>query len=196
MENTKSLSTTRIGFALCGSFCTFGLMLSALEELAKTGYDITPIMSETAYSTSTRFGNAEDFVKRAEDICGKKVLHSVTDVEPIGPKKLLDLLVIAPCTGNTLSKLANGISDSAVTLCAKAHLRNNRPVLIGISSNDALSANAKNIGILLNTKNYFFIPFGQDDAFKKPTSLIAKTQYLNKAVESALEGKQLQPIIV
>lgn len=196
MENTKSLSTTRIGFALCGSFCTFGLMLSALEELAETGYDITPIMSETAYSTSTRFGNAEDFVKRAETICGKKVLHSVTEVEPIGPKKLLDLLVIAPCTGNTLSKLANGISDSSVTLCAKAHLRNNRPVLIGISSNDALSANAKNIGILLNTKNYFFIPFGQDDAFNKPTSLIAKTQYLNKAVASALEGKQLQPIIV
>ena len=186
----------RRGFALCGSFCTLKKMTDQLERLAEIGYDLTPIMSENTYTTDTRFGKAEEFVQRVENICGKPVLHRISEVEPIGPKKLLDLLVIAPCTGNTLAKLANGISDSAVSLAAKAHLRNERPVLVAVSSNDALSGNARNLGTLMNTKNYFFVPFGQDDAVKKPTSLVAKTEMIPEAVKAALEGRQIQPILM
>lgn len=195
MENGNN-SRARIGFALCGSFCTLKKMTDQLERLAEIGYDLTPIMSENTYTTDTRFGKAEEFVQRVESICGKPVLHRISEVEPIGPKKLLDLLVIAPCTGNTLAKLANGISDSAVSLAAKAHLRNERPVLVAVSSNDALSGNARNLGTLMNTKNYFFVPFGQDDAVKKPTSLVAKTEMIPEAVKAALEGKQIQPILI
>lgn len=195
MENGNN-SRARIGFALCGSFCTLKKMTDQLERLAEIGYDLTPIMSENTYTTDTRFGKAEEFVQRVEKICGKPVLHRISEVEPIGPKKLLDLLVIAPCTGNTLAKLANGISDSAVSLAAKAHLRNERPVLVAVSSNDALSGNARNLGTLMNTKNYFFVPFGQDDAVKKPTSLVAKTEMIPEAVKAALEGKQIQPILI
>ena len=195
MENGNN-SRARIGFALCGSFCTLKKMTDQLERLAEIGYDLTPIMSENTYTTDTRFGKAEEFVQRVENICGKPVLHRISEVEPIGPKKLLDLLVIAPCTGNTLAKLANGISDSAVSLAAKAHLRNERPVLDAVSSNDALSGNARNLGTLMNTKNYFFVPFGQDDAVKKPTSLVAKTEMIPEAVKAALEGRQIQPILM
>ena len=195
MENGNN-SRARIGFALCGSFCTLKKMTDQLERLAEIGYDLTPIMSENTYTTDTRFGKAEEFVQRVENICGKPVLHRISEVEPIGPKKLLDLLVIAPCTGNTLAKLANGISDSAVSLAAKAHLRNERPVLVAVSSNDALSGNARNLGTLMNTKNYFFVPFGQDDAIKKPTSLVAKTEMIPEAVKAALEGRQIQPILM
>lgn len=195
MENGNN-SRARIGFALCGSFCTLKKMTDQLERLAEIGYDLTPIMSENTYTTDTRFGKAEEFVQRVENICGKPILHRISDVEPIGPKKLLDLLVIAPCTGNTLAKLANGISDSAVSLAAKAHLRNERPVLVAVSSNDALSGNARNLGTLMNTKNYFFVPFGQDDAVKKPTSLVAKTEMIPEAVKAALEGRQIQPILM
>lgn len=195
MENGNN-SRARIGFALCGSFCTLKKMTDQLERLAEIGYDLTPIMSENTYTTDTRFGKAEEFVQRVENICGKPVLHRISEVEPIGPKKLLDLLVIAPCTGNTLAKLANGISDSAVSLAAKAHLRNERPVLIAVSSNDALSGNARNLGTLMNTKNYFFVPFGQDDAIMKPTSLVAKTEMIPEAVKAALEGRQIQPILM
>ena len=195
MENGNN-SRAWIGFALCGSFCTLKKMTDQLERLAEIGYDLTPIMSENTYTTDTRFGKAEEFVQRVENICGKPVLHRISEVEPIGPKKLLDLLVIAPCTGNTLAKLANGISDSAVSLAAKAHLRNERPVLVAVSSNDALSGNARNLGTLMNTKNYFFVPFGQDDAVKKPTSLVAKTEMIPEAVKAALEGKQIQPILI
>ncbi len=195
MENGNN-SRARIGFALCGSFCTLKKMTDQLERLAEIGYDLTPIMSENTYTTDTRFGKAEEFVQRVENICGKPVLHRISEVEPIGPKKLLDLLVIAPCTGNTLAKLANGISDSAVSLAAKAHLRNERPVLVAVSSNDALSGNARNLGTLMNTKNYFFVPFGQDDAVKKPTSLVAKTEMIPEAVKAALEGRQIQPILM
>ncbi len=195
MENGNN-SRARIGFALCGSFCTLKKMIDQLERLAEIGYDLTPIMSENTYTTDTRFGKAEEFVQRVENICGKPVLHRISEVEPIGPKKLLDLLVIAPCTGNTLAKLANGISDSAVSLAAKAHLRNERPVLVAVSSNDALSGNARNLGTLMNTKNYFFVPFGQDDAVKKPTSLVAKTEMIPEAVKAALEGRQIQPILM
>ena len=195
MENGNN-SRARIGFALCGSFCTLKKMTDQLERLAEIGYDLTPIMSENTYTTDTRFGKAEEFVQRVEKICGKPVLHRISEVEPTGPKKLLDLLAIAPCTGNTLAKLANGISDSAVSLAAKAHLRNERPVLVAVSSNDALSGNARNLGTLMNTKNYFFVPFGQDDAVKKPTSLVAKTEMIPEAVKAALEGRQIQPILM
>ena len=195
MENGNN-SRARIGYALCGSFCTLKKMTDQLERLAEIGYDLTPIMSENTYTTDTRFGKAEEFVQRVENICGKPVLHRISEVEPIGPKKLLDLLVIAPCTGNTLAKLANGISDSAVSLAAKAHLRNERPVLVAVSSNDALSGNARNLGTLMNTKNYFFVPFGQDDAVKKPTSLVAKPEMITAAVKAAMEGKKKQTIVI
>ena len=160
------------------------------------GYDIVPIMSANTYSTDTRFGTAESFRERVENICSRPVLHTLAEVEPFGPKKLLDLLVVAPCTGNTLAKIANGVSDSAVSLAVKAHLRNERPVLIAISSNDALSGNAKNLGSLMNTRHIYFVPFGQDDAIKKPTSLVAKTEMIPAAVEAALKGEQIQPLLM
>ena len=156
------LKNKKIGFALCGSFCTFKKAVSAITDLKKTGADIIPIMSETAYSTDTRFGTAVSIREKIENISGCDIIHTIHDAEPIGPKKLLDALVILPCTGNTLAKLANGIADSSVTLATKAHLRNARPVIIGISTNDALSAAAQNIGKLMTRKNLYFIPFTQD----------------------------------
>lgn len=188
--------STRLGFAFTGSFCTMRTVTDIMRKAKEKGYDIFPIMSETVYSTDTRFGKSKDFIDEIEEICGRKIIASVTDAEPIGPKKLIDALVIAPCTGNTLGKLANGIYDGCVPLAAKANLRNNRPVIIAPSTNDGLAASAKNIGNLLNTKNIFFVPFGQDDPIGKNNSLVAKWDYLIPAVESALRGEQLQPIIM
>lgn len=190
------MANKRIGFAVTGSFCTFEKALDQLEELAKRGYDLYPIMSETAFSTDTRFGKAEDFRHRMEQITGRKVIHTIAQAEPIGPKALLDLVVVAPCTGNSLAKLAWGITDTSVTMAVKAHLRNRRPVLLGVSSNDALAAAAKNIGLLLNAKNLYFIPMGQDDPEKKAASVVAHFDRMPQAVEAALEGKQLQPMLV
>ena len=183
-----------LGFAMCGSFCT---LLSAVSEMEKlcADYDILPIMSETAFSTDTRFGLSADFVKRIKDICKKEIIHTVKGAEPIGPKKLTDVMVIAPCTGNTLAKLALGITDSSVTMAAKAHLRNNRPLVIAIATNDALSGSAKNIGALLNFKNVYFVPFSQDDAEGKPRSCIADMSLIAKTIECALCERQIQPII-
>ncbi len=189
------MSDLRIGFALCGSFCTYAKTFEVLEYLAAEYKDITPIMSEKSYTTDTRFGTAESFIKRLEDICGKKVIHSVKGAEPIGPGALLDVLVIAPCTGNTLAKLARGVTDSSVTMAAKAHLRNERPILIAVSTNDGLSGSASNIGELLNRKNIYFVPFGQDDALNKPRSLVAKFNLLPDALAAAAKGVQLQPIL-
>ena len=186
---------TRIGFALCGSFCTFGSVIPILQELADADYTITPIMSQTAYATDTRFGKAEDFRERIQTICGAPILHTVFEAEPIGPKKLLDALIIAPCTGNTLGKLAGGISDSAVTLAAKAHLRNQRPVIVGVSTNDALAGSAANIGKLLGTRNYYFIPLRQDDPVNKPTSIVADFSKTRQTLEAALQGQQFQPLL-
>ena len=169
--------------------------LEELPRLTGSGFDITPIMSETAYTTDTRFGAAEEFRRMMTEATGHEIIHSVTQAEPIGPKKLLDLLIIAPCTGNTLGKLAGGITDTAVTMAAKAHLRNKRPLLIAVSTNDALSASAKNIGVLLNTKNVFFIPMRQDDPENKETSLVADMGLLLPSALAALEGKQLQPLL-
>ena len=189
------LKNKRIGFAMTGSFCTFRKVLQELEKLSDEGADITPIMSGTAYSTDTRFGTAEGFLKRISDITKKPIISTITEAEPIGPQGLLDILIIAPCTGNTLAKLANGIADSSVTLAAKAHLRNQKPVLIAVSTNDGLGNAAKNIGTLLNSKNIYFVPFGQDDFANKPNSLVADMSLIKEAAISALSGQQLQPIL-
>lgn len=184
-----------VGFALTGSFCTFSRVVNELSELAKTGADIFPIMSEMSYNTDTRFGKAVEFREKIEEICKRSIIKSVKEAEPIGPKGYLDLLVIAPCTGNTLAKLASGVTDSSVTMAAKAHLRNQRPVLIAVSTNDGLANSAKNIGILLNAKNIYLVPFGQDDCVKKPNSLVADMSKIIPAAMAALDGIQLQPIL-
>ena len=184
-----------VGFALCGSFCTYGRLFPVMEQLAKS-YDIIPIFSENAYATDSRFGTAAEHIAKAEAICGSPVLHTLTEVEPIGPKKLLDALVIAPCTGNTLAKLAHSIADGPVTMAAKSHLRNGRPVILAVSTNDALAGAAENIGKLLARKHYYFVPFGQDDAFGKPTSIVADFSKIPQTVEMALEGKQIQPLLL
>lgn len=184
-----------IGFAMTGSFCTFSRVLKELENLVMTGATIYPIMSEISYNTDTRFGSATEFRQRLEMICGNPIIKSVKEAEPIGPKSYLDLLIIAPCTGNSLAKLAGGITDSSVTMAAKAHLRNAKPVLVAVSTNDGLGNSAKNIGVLLNTKNIYLVPFGQDDFEKKPNSLVADMSQIIPAAMSALSGKQLQPIL-
>ncbi len=184
-----------IGFAFCGSFCTFRKAIEALRGLAGQ-YQITPILSDAAYHIDSRFGKASDFIEEIETICGAKALHTLDEVEPLGPKKLLDLLVIAPCTGNTLGKLANGIADSAATFACKAHLRNARPVVLAISTNDGLSGSAENLGRLLHRKHYYFVPFGQDSPLGKPYSLVADFSRLPETVENALLGVQVQPILL
>lgn len=190
-----NLSDAVVGYAMTGSFCTFAQSLDCLADLRKKCREIFPIMSFNAASVDTRFGKAADFRKKIEDICGKPIINSIGEAEPIGPKKLLDILVILPCTGNTTAKIALGITDTPVTLAAKAHLRNERPLLIGVSTNDALSGNAKNIGELLNIKNVFFIPMAQDNPENKPRSVVAIFSMLIPALEAALAGKQIQPIL-
>ncbi|MBQ2420924.1 MAG: dipicolinate synthase subunit B [Clostridia bacterium] len=190
------MKNLKVGYAMCGSFCTLKRAVEEIKVLKEKDFDIYPIMSPITYSTDTRFGKAADFIGEVEEICGKKIISTVKEAEPIGPKGLLDVLVISPCTGNTLGKIANGITDSSVSMAAKAHLRNGRPLVLTIATNDALSASAKNIGALMNTKNVYFVPFGQDDAFKKPTSLIANFSLIYDTVISALDGKQLQPILL
>jgi len=185
-----------LGFAMCGSFCTFHPVLAQLKLLKKDFPNIIPIMSETSYDTDTRFGNAEEFRSQLETICGKPVLHTIPETEPIGPKRLLDALILAPCTGNTLAKLANGIADTAVTLACKAHLRNERPIVLAVSTNDGLGANAASIGTLLARKHIFFVPFGQDAALQKPCSLVADFSQLGQTVHAALQGEQIQPILL
>ena len=181
-----------IGFAMCGSLCTFNAVFSAMETVSKK-HNLIPILSEPSQTIDSRFG--EDHVRRVVEICGRPPLCTIEDVEPIGPKKLLDALVIAPCTGNTLAKLAHSIADGPVTMAAKSHLRNGRPILIAISTNDGLAGAAENIGKLLGRKNYFFVPFGQDDPFGKPTSLVADFSKILPALDLALECKQFQPIL-
>ena len=185
-----------IGYAFCGSFCTFASSMQALQELAAQYEHVIPIFSQVSASTDTRVGKAADFIAQAEQICQLKALLTLAQVEPIGPKKMLDLLVIAPCTGNTLAKLANGVADSSVTLACKAHLRNARPVVIAVSSNDALAANAENIGRLLARRHYYFVPLQQDNAIAKPTSVVADFQQIPQTVELALQGKQIQPLLL
>lgn len=185
-----------VGYALTGSFCTFDKSISQIEHLISCGFDVLPIMSFNAYSVDTRFGKAEAFRKRISTVTGKEIISSIESAEPIGPKKLTDVLVVLPCTGNTLAKLAYGIYDTPVTLAVKSHLRNQRPVVIGVSSNDSLSATAKNIGLLLNNKHYYFIPMSQDDPAKKPFSVVCDFDKTTETIEAALYGKQLQPILI
>ncbi|MBQ7687873.1 MAG: dipicolinate synthase subunit B [Clostridia bacterium] len=185
-----------VGFALCGSFCTFRKVIPELQRLRDAGYKIQPIMSFNAYNMDTRFGTARTFREEIETVTGAKIIATIPDAEPIGPKKLLDALIIAPCTGNTLAKLAVGIADTPVTLAAKSHLRNGRPLLIGVSTNDALAGAAKNIGALQNYKNVFFIPYGQDDSTEKPASLVADFTQTIPALEAALRGVQIQPLLL
>lgn len=184
-----------IGFALCGSYCTYDRVFPVIETLSKE-YKVIPILSEAAYTTDSRFGTAEHWKTRLEEICGCPPLHLISQVEPIGPKGLLDILVIAPCTGNTLAKLAHSIADGPVTMAAKSHLRNGRPVLVAVSTNDGLAGAGENIGRLLARKHYYFVPFGQDNALKKPTSLVADFSKIPPAMEAAMEGKQIQPLLL
>ena len=186
---------TRLGLALCGSYCTFDKVLPIAESLSEE-FDLTAIMSENAAETDTRFGCAENVKKRLSEITGKDVICTISGAEPVGPMKLFDAIAVAPCTGNTLAKLAGGIADTAVTMACKAHLRNGRPIVIAISTNDALATNAKNIGELLNRKNIYFVPFGQDDPQGKPTSMIADLTLLADTVEASIEGRQIQPVIL
>lgn len=190
-----SLEGVRIGYAISGSFCTFEKSFAAAEELVKAGAELLPIMSFNAASISTRFGTAEENVRRFEDIAKRKVITAIEDAEPIGPKKMCDVMVVAPCTANSLAKLALGITDTGLTMAVKSHLRNAGPVVIAVSTNDALAACAKNIGILQNYKHYFFVPYAQDNFLKKPNSIVADFSLIPETVEMALRGIQIQPII-
>lgn len=184
-----------VGFAVCGSFCTHAKAMEALEQVKARFRTVIPIVSECTAATDTRFGPAHELMREMERICDRRVISSIREAEPIGPKKLLDLLIIAPCTGNTLGKLACGITDTAVTMAAKAHLRNQRPLLIAHSTNDGLAASAPNLGTLLSRKYIYFVPFGQDDPEKKPSSLVADFSKVADAAQAALEGRQLQPLL-
>lgn len=190
-----SLKGKHIGVAFTGSFCTYEKVFEELSKLTEEGALVQTIFSDAAQTIDSRFGKAKDFVQKAEEMTGIKPMLTIPEAEPIGPKSLLDILVLLPCTGNTIAKLANGITDTPVLMAAKAHLRNNKPLLISISTNDALGMNMKNIGLLLNTKNIYFVPFGQDNPVTKPNSMIAHTSLLLPAIDSALAGTQYQPVI-
>ena len=186
----------QVGFAVCGSFCTHRQALDALADLQERYPNIIPIASDFSAKTNTRFGRAEDLIWELERLSGRNVISNIQGAEPIGPQKLLDVLVIAPCTGNTLAKLTYGIADTSVTMAAKAHLRNGRPVVVAVSTNDGLATAARNIGELLARKNYYFVPFRQDDPLGKPTSVVADLRLLTDTVTAALEGRQLQPLLL
>ena len=188
------MKQVKLGLALCGSYCTYDKVLAEAEKLSEE-YEVTALMSETACSTDSRFGTAQGFIERLEGMTGKAIIRTITGAERVGPERLFDVLVIAPCTGNTLAKLAHGVTDTAVTMAAKSHLRNGKPVVIALSTNDALSGSAMNIAELLNRKNYYFVPFGQDDPAGKPTSLQADFSKISDTVEAALHGQQIQPIL-
>jgi len=188
--------TERVGFAICGSFCTHERVLRELERLCGEYESVVPIVSETVCATDTRFGAARELLDTVERLTGRKAVSTIREAEPIGPKKLLDVLVVAPCTGNTLGKLSCGITDTAVTMAVKAHLRNERPVVLAVASNDGLSGAARNLGELLVRKNIYFVPFGQDDPAGKPCSLVADFSRIGDTVRSALEGRQLQPLLL
>lgn len=190
------MEQVRVGFAFCGSFCTYDKAMGALEKVRARYGDVTPIVSENSAATDTRFGPAHEFMREMERICDRRVIDTIAKAEPIGPKRLLDVLVICPCTGNTLAKLAHGVTDSSVTMAAKAHLRNGRPVVLCPATNDGLAASARNIGILLDKKNVYFVPFRQDDPVGKPTSLVGDFSLVPAAIDAALEGRQLQPVLL
>ncbi len=183
-----------LGYAFCGSFCTHEKAIQKLEEIIALGYEVQPIMSENVYLTDTRFGRACDLIEKVEAMCNRSVIHTIVEAEPLGPKIKLDAMIISPCTGNTLAKIANGITDTAVCMAAKAHLRSNRPLVIALASNDALSSNLKNVGALLMRKSVYFVPLKQDEPLEKPHSLIADFDLLPKTLENALRGNQYQRV--
>lgn len=185
-----------IGYALCGSFCTIARSMKMMEALTREGHELVPIMSECAYTTDTRFGAAADIRERIEGICGREIIHTVEDAEPLGPSVKLDMLVVAPCTGNTLAKLSHGITDGAVTMACKAHLRSDRPLLLALASNDAMSANLENIASLIKRRSVYFVPMLQDDPVGKPHSLVAQLERIPEAVVAASEGRQIRPLFV
>jgi len=190
-----SLEGVKIGWGIAGSFCNYQYVFPQIERIKNLGADIYPIMSYNAASIDTRFGKAENWNQKLREITGREIIQTIQDAEPLGPQLNLDIMIVAPCTGNTLAKLANGIADTPLTMACKAHLRNQRPLVLAIATNDALGANAKNIGLLLNMKNIYFVPFGQDDPFKKPNSMIANFEKIEETLREALKGKQIQPII-
>lgn len=191
-----TLTGKTIGFGLTGSHCTLSGVFACLEELVRLGADVVPVVSEAVATTATRFGTPDDWLGELRRVTGKEPLRTISEVEPFGPEKRLDVMVVAPCTGNTLAKLANGITDTPVTMACKAHLRNQRPVVLSISTNDGLGMNARNLGVLLNTRHVYFVPFGQDNPEVKPNSLDSDLGQLVPAVEAALEGRQVQPLLV
>lgn len=186
----------RLGFAVCGSFCTLERTLQEMQVLVSEGWEIQPILSPITYETDTRFGSAVSWRTRIEDLCGREIWHTIPQVEPIGPKALLDILLVAPCTGNTLGKLACGITDTSVTMAVKAHLRNRRPVVLAVSTNDGLSASARSIGTLLNTRHLYLVPFAQDDCHSKECSLVADFSKIGETLKAALAERQLQPVFL
>ena len=186
----------KIGYCFTGSFCTFSRSFASLSELVALGHDVIPIMSENAYYTDTRFQKAEEFSARVEALCGKRIIYTIVDAEPLGPKMPLDLLVVAPCTGNTLAKVASGITDTAATMAIKAHLRSDRPTVIALATNDAMSQNLKNIGTLMNRKSVYFVPMLEDSPKGKPHSLVAEFEFIPRVVEAALKGEQIRPIFL
>ncbi len=190
------LKDKKIGFVFTGSFCTFNKTIEELKKMVKLKAKIIPIMSEHSYTMDTKFGSAEEFKKQIEEITGEKILHTIQDVEPLGPKDMLDIIVVAPASGNTMAKLANDIIDGTAPMAVKSHLRKERPVVIAISTNNGLSGAAVNIGKLLNMRHYYFVPFGQDNPITKPRSLVFKPEMLIKTIESALDGEQIEPIIL
>lgn len=189
------LEGIKVGIAITGSFCTFDTVMAEIKRLVEEGAEVYPIMSYNASSLDTKFGLAKDWIEKIETATGNRIISTIQDAEPIGLTGFLDVLVIAPCTGNTLAKIANGITDTPVCMAYKAHLRNGKPVVIAISTNDALGANAKNLGLLLDKKNVYFVPFSQDDPIKKPTSIIAHYDMIIPTILEALKGKQIQPIL-
>ena len=190
------LKDKKIGFTLTGSFCTFKKVIPKMKELKKLGAEIIPIMSFNSYNLDTKFGKAKDFIEEIEEITEKNIIHTIQEAEPIGPKKMTDIMIIAPCSGNTMAKLACDIIDTPATMAAKSHLRNNRPLVIAPSTNNGLSGNAENIGKLLNRKNYYFVPFRQDNPITKPRSIVFDSEYIIKTIEYALEGEQISPILI
>ncbi len=191
-----NLEGKKVGFVLTGSFCTFKKTIPKILEITEKGAKVVPIMSYNAYNLDTKFGKAKDFISEIEDITKEKIIHTIVDAEPIGPKHLTDIMIIAPCSGNTIGKLANGITDSVAIMAAKSHLRNNNPLVIAISTNDALSGSAENIGKLLNRNNYYFVPFKQDNPITKPRSIVFDPDYIIKTLEYALDREQIQPIML
>ncbi len=190
------LTGKKVGFVLTGSFCTFKKVIPKIKEMIKLGADILPIMSFNSYNLDTKFGKAEDFINEIEEITNKKIIHTITEAEPIGPKKMTDIMVIAPCSGNTMAKLSCDIIDTPAVMAAKSHLRNNRPLVIAPSTNNGLSGNAENIGKLLNRKNYYFVPFRQDNPITKPRSIVFDAEYIIKTIKYALDGEQISPILI